>query len=203
MFEDTYLTIGRSGKSIFRDRASKFIGIAVHASSEEDVKQQLAIIRKEYYDATHHCYAFRLGSDKLAFRSNDDGEPSGTAGKPILGQIVSKDLTNILLVVVRYYGGTKLGVSGLINAYRTAAREAIENGEIVEKIVADYYELVFEYATMNDVMKILKDEHVQQFAHDFQISCRIEFAVRKSSSMRISDALALLPKVKLNYISTR
>ena len=144
LFEDTYLTIKEPSEGLFKDKGSKFSSFAFPASSEEDVKKFLAELKKQHPSANHHCYAFRLGADKQAYRANDDGEPSNTAGKPILGQIQSKDLTNILIVVVRYFGGTLLGVSGLINAYKLAAAEAIQNATIIEKTVDDIYEIKFD-----------------------------------------------------------
>ena len=202
LFTDTYLTIAKPSEAIFRDRASKFIGIAMPVSSEQEMKQALEAIKKKYFDATHHCYAFRLGFDKTAFRFNDDGEPSGTAGRPIFGQIQSKDVTNVLIVVVRYYGGTKLGVSGLINAYKTAAKDALEANTIIERTVNDVYEVFFDYAQMNDVMRILKDENVEQCAHVFDTECRIEFRVRKLYTERITGMFTHLKDVRLTYINT-
>jgi len=202
LFTDTYLTIDRTSESTFRDRSSKFIGIAVPVSGEAEMKQALDVIKKKYFDATHHCYAFRLGADKTMFRSNDDGEPSGTAGRPILGQIQSKDLTNVLVVVVRYYGGTKLGVPGLINAYKTAAKEALEANTFVEKTVQDIYEVYFDYLQMNDVMRVLKDEHVTQLSHQFDTDCSIKFSVRQQHSGRIADVLSKLKDVKVTFVAT-
>jgi uncharacterized YigZ family protein len=202
LFTDTYLTIQTTSEAIFRDRASKFIGIAVPVNTEAEMKQALDDIRKKYFDATHHCYAFRLGADKTVFRSNDDGEPSGTAGRPILGQIQSKDLTNLLVVVVRYYGGTKLGVPGLINAYKTAAKEALEANSLVEKTVQDIYEVFFPYTQMNDVMRILKDEYLTQLSHQFDTDCIIKFSVRQQHSPHIADLLSNLKDVKVNFITT-
>lgn len=200
LFEDTYFTIERPSEGLFKDRGSKFISYAFPVSNEEEIKKQLAILRKEHPSANHHCYAFRLGADKLAFRSNDDGEPSNTAGKPILGQIQSKDLTNILIVVVRYFGGTLLGVSGLINAYRQAAAEAIANAMITEKTVNDIYELKFDYLLMNDVMKIMKDEKLEQLSQEFELSCKLSFGVRKSNSVKVYDLFKKLNGVEIIYL---
>jgi len=176
--------------------------MAIPVNNEQEMKQELEKIRKKYFDATHHCYAFRLGSDKTVFRFNDDGEPSGTAGRPIFGQIQSKDVTNVLVVVVRYYGGTKLGVPGLINAYKTAAKEAIESNRIVEKTVNDVYEVLFTYEQMNDVMRILKDDSVTQLAQTFDNDCRIEFSVRKLLAGKIYEKLALIKDVNVTYLRT-
>lgn len=202
LFNDTYLTIASNSESIFRDRASKFIGLAVPVSSEHEMKAALEQIRKKYFDATHHCYAFRLGFDKTVFRFNDDGEPSGTAGRPIFGQIQSKDLTNVLVVVVRYYGGTKLGVSGLINAYKTTAKDALENNKIIEKTVNDVYEAGYSYEQMNDVMRILKDDNVTQLSQNFDTHCTIEFSVRKLYAGKIFEKLCLIKDVTVKYIRT-
>ncbi len=202
LFTDTYLTIRKTSESTFRDRASRFIGLAIPVTTEAEMKQELERVRKKYFDATHHCYAFRLGFDKSAFRFSDDGEPSGTAGRPIFGQIQSKDLTNVLLVVVRYYGGTKLGVSGLINAYRTAAKDALEANTIVEKTVNDLYEVDFDYAQMNDVMHLLKEEQLTQHSHTFDTHCSIRFSVRKLNSARVSDMFASLKNVNLKFLET-
>jgi len=202
LFEDTYFTIETTSESVFRDRSSRFIGLVVPVSTEQEMKQELEKIRKKYFDATHHCYAFRLGFDKSVFRSSDAGEPSGTAGRPIFGQIQSKDLTNVLVVVVRYYGGTKLGVPGLINAYKTAAKEAIENNKIVEKTVNDVYEVFFTYEHMNEVMRVLKDDSVTQLAQTFDNDCRIEFSVRKLLAGKIYEKLSSLKGVTVNFLRT-
>lgn len=203
LFSDTYLTVKNVSESVFRDRGSKFIGIVIPVNSEIDIKAELEQIRKKYYDATHHCYAFRLNADKSVYRSNDDGEPSGTAGKPILGQIQSKDLTNVLIVVVRYYGGTKLGVSGLINAYKTAARDAIEVNLIIEKTVQDIYEIQFEYSQMNEVMKCLKDSNITLISQQFDNHCLIEFSVRRMLSGRFEDLLSKINNTTLTFKVSR
>ncbi|HNW88401.1 MAG TPA: YigZ family protein [Bacteroidales bacterium] len=202
LFEDTYFTIASTSESVFRDRSSRFIGLAVPVSNEQEMKLELEKIKKKYFDATHHCYAFRLGFDKTVFRFSDDGEPSGTSGRPIFGQIQSKDLTNVLVVVVRYYGGTKLGVPGLINAYKTAAKEALENNTIVEKTVNDVYEVLFTYEQMNDVMRILKDENIKQLSQNFDLNCKIEFSVRKLFAGKIYEKLSLIKGVTVNFIRT-
>lgn len=202
LFEDTYKTIEKASEGIFRDRASKFIAWAIPVESEMDVKLKLADLKKQYWDANHAPYAYVLGFDKSAYRFNDDGEPSGTAGRPIYGQILSKDLTNVLIVVTRYFGGTKLGVSGLINAFKTAAQLSLENAVIIEKVVREVYELHFPYERMNDVMKLLKDEHLEQGAHQFELDCRLEFKVRKSEVERIISLLNLLKDTRYSYLRT-
>jgi len=202
MFEDTYKTITKSSKGLFKDKGSKFIAIACPVKKEEDVKIKLAELRKEYHDARHHCYAYQLGFDKSAYRINDDGEPSGTAGKPIYGQILSKDLTNILIVVVRYFGGTKLGVSGLINAYRSATKDALENSVIITKTVNEIYELSFDYLLMNDVMRILKDEKLEQISQTFELSCSLTFSVRKNDGMRVHEKFKKIHGLEIKYLRT-
>jgi uncharacterized YigZ family protein len=202
MFDDTYRTIAKQSTGIFRDRASKFIGIAVPVKSETQIKDKLAEIRKEYWDANHHCFAWQLGFDRSAYRYNDDGEPSGTAGRPIFGQIQSRELTDVLVVVVRYFGGTKLGVSGLINAYKTTASEALSSAKIIECTVKEVFLVHFDYSRMNDVMKILKDEKLDQGKHQFEMSCSLEFKVRRNDADRIRKALADLQGVEVKYLST-
>jgi uncharacterized YigZ family protein len=169
LFEDTYQEISEPSEGLFKDRGSKFFAHAYPVWSEDDIKLALDELKKKYYDARHHCYSWVLHPDKSAYRMNDDGEPSSTAGRPIYGQLQSYNLTNILVVVVRYFGGTKLGVPGLINAYKTAAKEALENAEIIEKLIKDVYQVEFAYPDMNIVMKILKDEELDQFEQDFGI----------------------------------
>ncbi len=202
MFDDTYKTITGVAKALFKDKGSKFIAIATPVESEEEVRVRLTELKKEYHDARHHCYAYQLGFDKSAYRVNDDGEPSGTAGKPIFGQIQSKDLTNIMIVVVRYFGGTKLGVSGLINAYRTAARDALDNADIITKTVNEIYELSFDYPLMNDVMRIMKEENLDQVSQDFGLSCSLNFSVRKRDGMRVFERFRNLHGLEIKYIIT-
>ena len=156
MFEDTYKTIASVSVGIYRDKGSKFIAIAIPVISETQIKDEIASIKKQYFDARHHCYAYILGPFKDSYRYNDDGEPSSTAGRPIYGQLLSKDLTNVLVVVVRYFGGVKLGVSGLINAYKEATKAALENAEITERIVTESHIVSDDYESVNKVMQILK-----------------------------------------------
>jgi uncharacterized YigZ family protein len=202
MFEDTYLTIKNPSEGQFKDKGSKFLAFAFPVKTEEEVKEILTRLRKQHHVANHHCYAFRLGGDKLSFRSNDDGEPSNTAGKPILGQIQSKDLTNILIVVARYFGGTLLGVSGLINAYRQAAAEALANAEIIEEIVKDKYKIDFDYLQMNDIMKIIKDEKLEMAAQNFELKCELSFKVRKNNSDRVYELFKKIEGVEIKYVRT-
>src|SRR5512138_319245 len=154
---DKYLSIQSESTGTYREKASKFIAIAIPVESEEQARQKLDDIRKEYFDANHHCYAYRLGADGARYRVNDDGEPSGSAGRPIYGQILSSGLSDVLVVVTRYFGGTKLGIPGLIHAYKTAAGEALRNSATFEKVLADILEVRFSYPRMNDAMRILKE----------------------------------------------
>jgi len=202
LFEDTYYTIKEPSEGLFKDRGSKFLGIAFPVSSEEEIKKHLAELRKLHPGANHHCYAFRLGADKQAFRANDDGEPSYTVGKPILGQIQSKDLTNILIVVVRYFGGTLLGVSGLINAYKLAAVAAINNSTIIEKTVNDFYEIRFEYQHMNEVMKIIKEQELKIESQNSELTCSLTFSIRKNNSTTIYDRMSKIDGLDIKYIKT-
>jgi len=197
LFEDTYLTISKPCEGLFKDKGSKFIAYAFPVSSEDEIKKHLADLRKEHHSARHHCYAYRLGSDKLIYRANDDGEPSSTGGKPILGQILSKDLTDILIVVVRYFGGTLLGVSGLINAYKQAAADVLINSTIIEKIVKEFFEIKFDYLQMNDVMKIIKEENLEIKSQDFELSCTLVFSVRKNNSLKVLEMFEKILKIKI------
>jgi len=199
--EDTYRTISNPSEGLFKDKGSKFIAYAYPVISEDQIKEIVQTIKKEHYSARHHCYAWRLGHDKLLFRANDDGEPSSTAGKPILGQIQSFDLTNILIVVVRYFGGTLLGVSGLINAYRNAALDAIHQAEIVEKLVEKQLLIEFDYGVMNDVMKLFKDEKLPQVDPQFDLRCQIRTQIRLSELSRIEEGLNKIEGLKVTELS--
>ena len=174
--DDTYLTISRTSEGIYKEKMSKFLAFAIPVSSVEDVKKQLEKYQKEYYDARHVCWAYMLGSQRTDFRSNDNGEPSGTAGKPILGQINSAGL----IVVVRYFGGIKLGTSGLIVAYREAASEAIAANEIIERQVEDEVHFGFEYPLMNEVMRIVKEEGPTIVSQIFDMDCEMTLRIRRS-----------------------
>jgi uncharacterized YigZ family protein len=202
MFSDTYKTIGIESEGIYKDKGSKFLAFAFPVKNEHEIKEHLSELRKKYYDARHHCYAYALGPSRDAYRINDDGEPSGTAGKPIYGQILSYDITNILIVVVRYFGGVKLGVRGLINAYRAAATDAIENNVIEEKIIREIYELQFEYPQMNDVMRIIKEQNLEQVSQDFQMNCRLTFSVRKTKADVVVPVFKSLHGINLVYKHT-
>ena len=177
---DTYLTISEPAESLLKEKGSKFLGFAFPVTTEADIKQHLEILRKKYYDATHHCYAYMLGKDRNAYRANDDGEPNGTAGMPILNQIKSKQLTNILVVVVRYFGGTKLGAAGLVTAYKTTTAQTLNAANIVEQLHCLPIRLQFDYLQMNDIMKVCKDYDLPISEQDFQETCSLRLSVRES-----------------------
>lgn len=199
LFSDTYLTIDKPVEIIYKDKGSKFITYAYHVTNEQQIKEILTQLKKEHHTANHHCYAYRLGPDKQVFRANDDGEPNNTAGKPILGQIQSADLTDVFIVVVRYFGGTLLGVSGLINAYKTSAAEVIKAATIVEKQIMFYYTVSFPFEQMNDVMKILKQSDCKINNQLFDNNCQIEFTVRKANSEACEEKLKKVEGLKLEY----
>lgn len=178
--KDSYWSIESKSEGLFKDKGSKFISFAYPVETEDDVKSLLADIKKEYYDARHRCYAYRLGPDGGTYRMNDDGEPSSTAGRPILGQIDSAGLSDTLIVVVRYFGGIKLGVSGLITAYKTAAEDAIKNSKIVEKIATRKLRIIFKYPEMNKILKIIKDFGLKTEVMECDLKCKIEISVRLS-----------------------
>lgn len=199
LFSDTYLTIEKKAEIIFKDKGSKFLAFAFPVENDTQIKEILLALKKEHPNANHHCYAYRLGADKLNYRANDDGEPSNTAGKPILGQIQSNDLTNILIVVVRYFGGTLLGVSGLIHAYKTSAAEAIKETKIVEKFISFNYTINFPFEHLNDVMKLLKQMDCKIMAQQFDNDCEISFSIRKANSEACEEKLKKLNGLKLEY----
>ena len=181
--KDEFLTITDTpAEGFYSEKRSKFLAFAFHVTSEEEVKQYVAEFRKKYYDARHVCWAYMLGADRTDFRANDDGEPSSTAGKPILGQINKNELTDILIIVVRYYGGVNLGTSGLIVAYRTAASEAIANAEIVSQFVEEEVVFDFPYIMMNDVMKIIKDMSPRIISQTYDNTCEMKLSIRKSEA---------------------
>ena len=200
MFDDTYHTIAGPAEGLYKEKGSKFLAFAFPVRSVEEVKQHLERLRKEYFDARHHCYAYILGPRKDAYRVNDDGEPSGTGRRPIHGQLLSADLTDTLIVVVRYFGGILLGASGLANAYKAAARDAIGNAEVVEKTIDVSYRLHFEYALMNDVMRMLKELGVQPRNQEFNLDCRMDVSVRQSQSVRVHDALSKLYGLEIEVL---
>lgn len=187
--EDTYKTILSRSESIYTEKRSKFIAIALPVRTLSEVKDYLEEYQKKYYDARHVCYAYMLGAERKEFRANDNGEPSGTAGKPILGQINSKELTDVLVIVVRYFGGIKLGTSGLIVAYRTAAAQALEEAEVIEKTVDEEVTVIFEYPFMNDVMRIVKEEEPEILEQTYDMDCLMRLRIRKSAMPRMRARL--------------
>lgn len=203
MEDDSYKSISSPSEGLYKEKGSRFISFAYPVSDQKDIKPFLESLRKEHHEARHHCYAWMIGKERTNYRVNDDGEPSGTAGRPILGQINSSNLTNILIVVVRYFGGTLLGVSGLINAYRSAAASAISNAEIVDLTVQEYFELAFPYISMNDVMKVLKEENVSQSDQIFDLSCNIRVNFRSSSKEKILGRLSRIEGLEYKYLETR
>ncbi len=178
---DTYKSIAAPSEGLFKDNGSRFIAFAYPVETEEEVKAIVDSLKKKYHDARHHCYAYRLGLDGSRFRANDDGEPSSSAGRPILGQIDSAGLSDILVVVVRYFGGIKLGIPGLIRAYKTSTADALSQAQVVEKVAGDNWSLEFDYLSMNAVMKVVKDLSLPQRSQDFGEVCRLEVRVRLSA----------------------
>jgi uncharacterized YigZ family protein len=187
--EDKYLTINAPSEGLYKEKGSKFIAFAIPVSNVEQIKEILEEKRKEHHDARHVCYAYILGVDKADYRSNDDGEPSGTAGRPILGSLLSAGVTNVLIAVVRYFGGTKLGTSGLINAYKVASADALENAEIIEKTVDEEIHISFDYLVMNDVMKIIKDVAPQVLSQQFDNNCNMVLSIRKGDAPNLTERL--------------
>jgi len=203
LFDDTYKTIAAPSEGIFRDRGSKFLGYAFPVSSDTEIKPIVAKLKAEHPKANHHCWAIRLGIDRSVFRVNDDGEPSGTAGRPILNTLLSKDISNVLVVVVRYFGGTLLGVPGLINAYKLATEAALEQAQIIEKTVNDVYTITFEYALMNDVMRIIKEEHLQVLEQIAELDCSIKFSVRKTQVEQVMGKLNTHRSLKVQWVGAQ
>ena len=187
---DTYRSIAAPSKGIYKELGSKFLAFAYPVETEEAAKKILEEVRKEYFDARHHCYAWRLGRTGEPYRMNDDGEPSSTAGRPIHGQLLSNELSDILVVVVRYFGGTKLGVPGLIRAYRSATQDALSNAEIIEKVAGETLTVTFDYLQMNDVMKVLKDMDITPLNQQFDLRCTLTARVRLSRIEEFRKQLA-------------
>jgi uncharacterized YigZ family protein len=192
LFEDTYRTIENPAEGIFRDRGSKFLAYAYPINSENEIKGIVASLKAEHPKANHHCWAMRLGIDRAVFKLNDDGEPSGTAGRPILNTLLSRNLTNILVVVVRYFGGTLLGVPGLINAYKMATEEALIQAVVIEKTVNDIYAINFDYLQMNDVMRVIKEFDLIIISQQFDTHCSMQVSIRK---MQVNAVLAKFDKL--------
>ena len=201
---DRYSSIAGPSEGVYREKGSKFIALAYPVHSVKKAEEIIRSLKKEYHDARHHCYAYRLGADKSTFRSNDDGEPSNSAGKPILGQIQSRDLSNVLIVVVRYFGGTLLGVGGLINAYRSAAADALDRAVIISKTENKQITLEFEYPEMNSIMKIIKENKLRIVEQDMAGKCHIRLSIPKNMIPpmlerlnKIEGVLAVQDKEKL------
>lgn len=197
IMDDTFRTIIKSSEGLYKEKMSKFLSFAEPCTSAEEAKEIVAMYKKEYYDARHVCWAYMIGHQRLEFRSNDDGEPSGTAGKPILGQINSFNLTDLVVIVVRYFGGIKLGTSGLIEAYRTAAAEALSAADIVEKLVEETLEVYFEYPLMGEAMRIVKEEGAKVLVQDFTIDCRLKLSLRKSLMPKMRDRFEKVLGIKI------
>ena len=189
MADDSYKTIKQVAEGYYTEKRSRFISYAIPVRTVEEVKEQLEKYRKQYYDARHVCWAYMLGPERQTFRANDDGEPSSTAGKPILGQINSNELTDLLIVVVRYFGGIELGTSGLIVAYRTAAAEAIAAATVIEKTVDETVTVLFEYPFMNDVMRIVKEEEPELSEQSYDMDCRMTLRIRQSMMPKLRARL--------------
>ncbi|WP_075603002.1 IMPACT family protein [Saccharicrinis aurantiacus] len=197
---DSYNTIEHPSEGLYKEKGSKFIAYAYPVYTEEQIKERVAELKDKYYDARHHCFAWQLGVDGKRFRANDDGEPSGSAGKPIHGQIKSHELTNILVVVVRYFGGTKLGVPGLIRAYKEATIDAINNGTIIEKTVNDVYQINFDYLVMNDIMRIVKEEKLNLTKQDFNLTCTVVFSLRQSEVAHVIGRIEKVESVRCEFL---
>ncbi len=199
---DVYKTISHTSQGIYKEKGSRFLAFAFPVYSEDEIKNHIKELKQTYYDARHCCYAWQLGLDGNSFRVNDGGEPSGTAGKPIYGQIKSFGLTNILIAVIRYFGGTKLGTSGLINAYRQASIDAINNTTITERTINDYFEFNFPYTNLIDIMKILKDNDLNIVEQQFKAGCVIKISVRKSLSESVISQCEKLDGIDVIFIKT-
>ncbi len=201
--QDTYKTIDSPGEEVlFKDRNSKFFGYTFPISSEEEAKQYIETLKKQHHSARHWCYAWQIGAENVKYRANDDGEPSNSAGQQIYGQIQSYEVTNILIVVVRYFGGVKLGVGGLINAYRTGAQLALEASQIVEKTININYCIAFEYKDMNKVMRIIKENNLNITKQELELNCKIYISVRKKISNKIKEVFSPLYEIKIDKLES-
>lgn len=197
--KDTYKTIDFASEEVlYKEKNSKFFGYCFPVQSEEEVKLILDQIKKQHFSARHWCYAFQIGTEQIQYRANDDGEPSGSAGLPIYGQIQSFEVTNVLVVVVRYFGGVKLGVGGLVTAYKETAKMALENAEIIEKTIDIYYKINFGYKDMNRVMRVVKEKSLNVVAQKLELDCEIEIAVRKKEAQMIFDIFQTMYEVKIS-----
>lgn len=199
---DSYLTIKNPSEGIYKEKGSKFIAFAYPILSEDDFKAHLQQLKKDYHDARHHCYAFKLGLTENEFRYSDDGEPNNSAGKPIYGQILSNNLTNVAIIVIRYFGGTKLGVGGLITAYKEAALDAINNAKIIEKTLNNYYKIYFDYPVMSDLMNFIKQHQLDVTNQVFENSCEIDFNIRTTETENIIIELEKIEGLKIKLVNT-
>lgn len=195
--EDVYKTVETIAEGLYKEKGSRFIAFIYPVLGEEEIKSIIKEIKTKYYDARHHCYAYCLGADKHCFRANDDGEPSSTAGKPILGQIMSHDLTNVLIVVIRYFGGIKLGVSGLIQAYKNAAADAIRNARIIEKTEDETIRIKYSYLVINEVMKVLKEEVPEILERNFEMECEMLLRIRRTNMSRLQEKLKKIESLSI------
>ena len=199
--KDTYNTIDNAVENIlFKEKNSKFIGYAYPITSENEVKTHIENLKKEHFSARHWCYAYQIGTETFKFRANDDGEPSNSAGMPIYGQIQSFELTNVLIVVVRYFGGVKLGVGGLISAYKTTAQLTLEEATIVEKTIDKHFKITFDYKNMNKVMRIIKEKNLEIVNQKMELNCEIEIATRKKNAKQIVDIFSTLFEIEIEEI---
>lgn len=198
LFDDTYKTIQELSEGVYRDKGSKFIAYLYPINSENDLKDIIVALKAEHPKARHHCWALRLSPDRTVFRLNDDGEPSGTAGRPILNTLLSNELTNILAVVVRYFGGTLLGVPGLINAYKSATVDAVNNAKIIEKTVNSVFRIEFGHPQMNEVMKIVKEEDLKISNQNFDLNCSFLLEIRQSQVNKVLGKLEKIEGLKWN-----
>lgn len=202
METDTYLTIKNPTEGLYKEKGSRFIALAYPVNSEGEVKDIVQQLKRQYHDARHHCYAYVLGFKGDVWRANDDGEPSSTAGKPIHGQLVSRGLTNVLVVVVRYFGGTKLGVSGLINAYKTAASDALGKAEVITRSINDVYKINFSYGVLNEVMRLIKDEELAVKEQQFDTQCMVMLGIRQSKVALVLEKFSKIESVMAEYMNT-
>ena len=199
--KDTYKTIATASEEVlYKEKNSKFFGYAFPVTTEEEIKEILERLRKEHFSARHWCYAYQIGTEKIQYRANDDGEPNNSAGMPIFGQIQSFEVTNVLVVVIRYFGGVKLGVGGLISAYKIAAQMALENSEIVERTIDKHFVISFGYANMNKVMRIIKEKNLQIVSQKMEMDCEIEISIRKKNVQNLLDTFENLYEIKLTEI---
>ena len=199
--KDTYKTIANPSEEVlFKEKSSKFFGYAFPVSSQEEIKMYLEHLKKLHFGAVHFCYAYQIGTEKIEFRANDDGEPSNSAGMPIYGQIQSFELTNILIVVVRFFGGTKLGVGGLISAYKTTAQMALEASSIIEKTIDVRFKITFDYKNINKVMRIIKEKKLNVISQKMELDCEIEITIRKKNAEEISDIFETFFEVSLKKL---